>query len=143
MSLISVKDAPGKGKGVFAQKYFEKDEIIETCHVIVLPPEEVDILEHTKLFNYYFAWGSDSKEAAIALGYGSLYNHSYTPNAKYEKDLTNGLLKYVCIRDIQQNEEITINYNCDPEDKTPVWFDVEDRTDLLAFDSVKQLSPPL
>ncbi|AKB25030.1 hypothetical protein MSMTP_1561 [Methanosarcina sp. MTP4] len=143
MSLISVKDAPGKGKGVFAQKHFEKDEIIETCPVIVLPPEEVDILEHTKLFNYYFAWGSDSREAAVALGYGSLYNHSYTPNAKYEKDLKNGLLKYVCIRDIQQNEEITINYNCDPEDKTPVWFDVEDRNDLLALDSVKQLSPSL
>ena len=140
MSLISVKDAPGKGKGVFAQKNFEKGEIIETCPVIVLPPEEVDILEHTKLFNYYFAWGSDSREAAIALGYGSLYNHSYTPNAKYEKDLKNGLLKYVCIRDIQQNEEITINYNCDPEDRTPVWFDVEDRTDFLALNSVKQLS---
>ena len=124
MSFLSVRNVPGKGRGVFAQKRFEKGEIIEVCPVIVLPPEEIDFLEHTKLYNYYFAWGSDSKEAAIALGYGSLYNHSYTPNAKYEKDLINGFLKYSCIKEIQQNEEITINYNWDPEDKTPVWFDV-------------------
>ncbi|MDD4497815.1 MAG: SET domain-containing protein, partial [Methanosarcinaceae archaeon] len=121
MQSICVKDAPGKGKGIFAQKHFKKDELIEICPVVVFPPEEVDTLEHTKLYNYYFAWGSDSREAAIALGYGSLYNHSYTPNAKYEKDFSEGLLKYVCIREIQQNEEITINYNHDPEDKTPVW----------------------
>lgn len=124
MVSLSVKNVPGKGRGVFAQKRFEKGEIIEVCPVIVLPPEEIDSLERTNLYNYYFAWGPDSKEAAISLGYGSLYNHSYTPNAKYEKDFVNGLLKYICIKDIQQNEEITINYNWDPEDKTPVWFDV-------------------
>ncbi len=77
-----------------------------------------------KLYNYYFAWGPDSKDAAIALGYGSLYNHSYTPNARYYKDFDNSLIKYVCITDIQKDEEITISYNCDPEDKSPVWFDL-------------------
>ncbi len=125
MSLISVKDSPGKGRGVFAQKYFKKGEIIETCPVLVFPAEEVEAFEFTRLYDYYFAWGADSKEAAIALGYGSLYNHSYTPNARYQKDFNNNLLKYICIRDIPKEEEITINYNCDPEDKTPVWFDVE------------------
>ncbi|HIH93017.1 TPA: SET domain-containing protein-lysine N-methyltransferase [Methanosarcina acetivorans] len=124
MSLISVKDAPGKGRGVFAQRNLKKGEVIETCPVIVLPPEEVNTLELTQLYNYYFAWGTDSRAAAIALGYGSLYNHSYTPNAEYQKDFINGLLKYVCIKDIRKDEEITINYNCDPEDKTPVWFDI-------------------
>jgi len=124
MPLICVKDAPGKGRGVFAQRNFKKGEVIETCPVIVLPPEEIDNLELTQLYNYYFAWGVDSRAGAIALGYGSLYNHSYTPNAKYQKDFSNSLLKYVCIKDIKKDEEITINYNCDPEDKTPVWFDV-------------------
>lgn len=124
MPLISVKDAPGKGRGVFAQRNLKKDEVIEICPVIVLPPEEVNTLELTQLYNYYFAWGTDSRGAAIALGCGSLYNHSYTPNAKYQKDFDNGLLKYICIKDISENEEITINYNYDPEDETPVWFDV-------------------
>jgi len=122
MLPISVKESPGKGRGVFARKNFKKGEIIETCPVIVFPAEEVDAVEFTQLYNYYFAWGTASNEAAIALGYGSLYNHSYSPNAKYQKDFENNVLKYICIRDIQEDEEITINYNCDPEDKSPVWF---------------------
>lgn len=130
MLRISVKNSPGKGRGVFAQQNFKKGEVIETCPVIVLPAEEIDSLELTELYNYYFAWGPDSKDAAIALGYGSLYNHSYNPNARYYKDFENGLLKYVCIRDIQKGEEITINYNCDPEDKTPVWFDLAGQENL-------------
>ena len=124
MSLISVKESPGKGRGVFAERNLKRGEIIESCPVIVLPAEEVDAFELTQLYNYYFAWGEASEEAAIALGYGSLYNHSYTPNAEYRKDFDNSLLKYICIRDIQKDEEITINYNFDPEDKTPVWFEL-------------------
>ena len=124
MSLITVKDSPGKGRGVFAQRNFKEGEVIETCPVIVLPAEEIDALELTQLYSYYFAWGPESKDAAIALGYGSLYNHSYTPNARYYKDFDNSLIKYVCITDIQKDEEITISYNWDPEDKSPVWFDL-------------------
>ncbi len=124
MSLITVKDSPGKGRGVFAQRNFKEGEVIETCPVIVLPAEEIDALELTQLYSYYFAWGPESKDAAIALGYGSLYNHSYTPNARYYKDFDNSLIKYVCITDVQKDEEITISYNWDPEDKSPVWFDL-------------------
>lgn len=130
MLSIGIKNSPGKGRGVFAQRNFKKGEVIESCPVIVLPAKEIDTLELTQLYNYYFAWGPDSKDAAIALGYGSLYNHSYMPNARYYKDFDNGLLKYVCIRDIEDNEEITINYNCNPEDKTPVWFDLTGQDSL-------------
>ncbi|MGI5992615.1 MAG: SET domain-containing protein [Methanosarcina sp.] len=130
MLSIGIKNSPGKGRGVFAQRNFKKGEVIESCPVIVLPAKEIDTLELTQLYNYYFAWGPDSKDAAIALGYGSLYNHSYMPNARYYKDFDNSLLKYVCIRDIQEDEEITINYNCNPEDKTPVWFDLTGQDSL-------------
>jgi SET domain-containing protein len=33
-------------------------------------------------------------------------------------------IEFSAIRDIQKGEEITMNYNGLPEDKTPVWFDV-------------------
>ena len=68
MLPISVKESPGKGRGVFARKNFKKGEIIETCPALVFPAEEVDAFESTQLNNYYFAWGAASKEAAIALG---------------------------------------------------------------------------
>lgn len=130
MLSICVKESAGKGRGVFAQRDFKKGEIIESSPVIVLPSEEIDSLELTQLYNYYFAWGPESKDAAIALGYGSLYNHSYTPNARYYKDFEKRLLKYVCIKDIQTDEEITINYNWDPEDKNPVWFDLAEQEEI-------------
>ncbi len=57
----------------------------------------------------------------MALGYGSLYNHSYQPNARYDDE--SGQTKvFSAIRDIAPGEEIVVNYNGEPEDETPVWF---------------------
>jgi SET domain-containing protein len=61
--------------------------------------------------------GADSTAAAIALGYGFPLQPFLHPNAKYQKDFNNGLLKYVCIKDIKKDEEITKNYNCDLKTK--------------------------
>ena len=33
-------------------------------------------------------------------------------------------LKYIAVRDIAEGEEVTINYNGDPKDQTPVEFKV-------------------
>ena len=38
------------------------------------PAAERPLLDETNLYNYYFTW--QDQAAAIALGYGSLYNHS-------------------------------------------------------------------
>lgn len=55
---------------------------------------------------------------AIAFGFGSLYNHSYQPNARYVKRIAERTLDYVAIRDIQCGEEITVNYNGRPGCRT-------------------------
>ena len=62
-------------------------------------------------------------EAALALGYGSLYNHSYRPNARYV-DLGDRTKLFTAIWDIAAGEEITVNYNGEPGDETPVGFEV-------------------
>ena len=65
---------------------------------------------------------------ALALGYGSLYNHSYRPNARYD-DVGQRTKLFTALRAIEPGEEITINYNGDPEDGSPVGFEViETRT---------------
>jgi SET domain-containing protein len=44
-----------------------------------------------------------------SLGYGSLYNHSYRPNARYDDE--GGQAKvFRTLRDIAAGEEITVNY---------------------------------
>jgi SET domain-containing protein len=46
----------------------------------------------------------------VAWGYGSLYNHSNTPNADW-LDIENDMaFKFIAIKSIQPEEEICINY---------------------------------
>ncbi len=118
-AAIEVKRVKGKGRGVFARRQIRKGEVIETVPVIVLPGEEVG--DGSASTDYCFAWGRGT--VALALGYGSLYNHSYEPNACYE-DVGGRTKLFVAIRDIAAGEEITVNYNGEPGDRSPVWFDV-------------------
>src|SRR5262249_22778378 len=95
--------------------------LIERCPVIILNPAERDRIGSTILEMYCFCWGTDS-EMAIALGYGSIYNHSYEPNAEFNRAVGEGAIDFVALRDIDRGEEITINYNGLPEDQSPIWF---------------------
>ncbi len=119
---VEVRQVRGKGRGVFARRSIPEGEVIETCPVLVLPAEQVgdDPARHA-LAAYTFEWGRET--VALALGYGSLYNHSYQPNARYE-DVGGRTKLFVALRDIAAGEEITVNYNGEPEDRSPVWFDV-------------------
>ena len=75
----------------------------------------------TRMSDYCFEWGRGT--VAVALGYGSLYNHSYQPNARYDDE--SGQAKvFRTIRDIAPGEEIVVNYNGEPKDETPVWFKI-------------------
>ncbi len=111
-----------KGRGVFAEKRYRVGDILETAPVIVMSEDDFINVQDTVLYGYIFGWGDN--ECALALGAGSLYNHSYTPNARYEHDHDNMTIQYIAIRPIKKSEEICINYNGDPEDKSPLHFDV-------------------
>jgi SET domain-containing protein len=124
-AAIEVKRVTGKGRGVFARKAIRRGEIIERVPVIVLPLRDVmrDPDDWTGLGCYCFEWGRET--VALALGFGSLYNHSFEPNARYDDEARQAKV-FSAIRDIDAGEEITINYNGDPDDRSPVWFDVRE-----------------
>jgi SET domain-containing protein len=111
MSDIGVRHIPGKGRGVVALRPLIAGQTIERPPVIVIPAEEAPLIRDTRLAHYYFEWGDDCRQAAIALGYGSLYNHSYSPNARYEFRESEECLEFIALREIAAGEEITINYN--------------------------------
>lgn len=111
------------GRGVFTLEEVPDDSLIEICPVIALPSEDLPVIHKTKLHDYYFLWGGNDDECAIALGFGSLYNHSRTPNARYWCDPDSDTIEIWSIRDIRPGEEITVNYNGDPEIQDPVWFE--------------------
>ena len=113
------------GRGVFAGEEIMEGALIEICPVIVLPEAETKIIHGTVLHDYYFLWGDAQKESAIVLGFGSIYNHSYQPNAKYLLDYEQHTVDFYAIKNIGPGEEITINYNGEPHLKTPLWFNME------------------
>jgi len=119
-NAIEVKQIKGKGRGVFARRLIHDGEVIE--RVPVLPVGEIRTASGpTRMSGYCFEWGRGT--VAVALGYGSLYNHSYQPNARYDDE--SGRAKvFRAIRDIAPGEEIVVNYNGEPGDKTPVWFKI-------------------
>ena len=122
--LVEVRRIQGKGRGVFARRDIPKDTIIEKVPVLVVPESDVYREDgDAQISEYVFAWGK--KTVALALGYGSLYNHSYKPNARYEDDGQQTKV-YIAIRNINAGEEITINYNGDPKNKAALWFDVKE-----------------
>jgi uncharacterized protein len=116
---IEVKRIKGKGRGVFARRTIRKGELIEKVPMLVLPIEQSKC--GSVVSDYCFAWGRDT--VALALGYGSLYNHSYRPNARYD-DVGPQTKEFTALRDIQPGEEITVNYNGEPRSRKAVWFEV-------------------
>ncbi len=121
--VIEVKNTKGKGRGVFALKSFKEGEIIEKCPVIVFTPKERKILEKTHLNYYIYPWRS-TRSAAVILGYGFIYNHSFEPNADWKQNFKTGSMVYRAIKPIKKGEEILINYNGEPDDKKPLdWFE--------------------
>ena len=121
-SLVAVKRSKGRGRGVFALCDISEGTEIERVPVLVLEVKALYDNEHdSRLLNYVFEWGNNT--VALALGYGSLYNHSFKPNARYD-DVGQATKVYSAIRDIESGEETTINYNGDPRSRQDPGFKV-------------------
>ncbi|HLO56884.1 MAG TPA: SET domain-containing protein [Saprospiraceae bacterium] len=119
---LYITDSEDKGRGVFTSIDIALDDVIEVCPIIKISKAELPIIHKTVLHDYYFLWGENMDECAIALGFGSLYNHEVHPNANFILDLENDTIDIVAIRDISAGEEITLNYHGEPGDEEPLWF---------------------
>lgn len=97
-----------KGRAVYAARSFKKGETIEICHVIIVGK---DFWASRKAAPYNeWAYEFDS-QSAIALGNGSLYNHSYTPNAEWTCRIASKTIRFYAIKPIAAGQEILINYS--------------------------------
>lgn len=110
---LAVEEISGKGRGVVALSDFQPGDVIEECPVLVISGEDSCHIDQTSLYNYYWEWKGES--IALALGYGSLYNHADLPNARVMKNFKDSSMKVVCVRPIKSGDEITVHYGS-------VWF---------------------
>lgn len=115
---------PNAGRGVFANIPVKKGEIIEICPVIALAQHDSPNVTDSFLINYFYFFGKKKERIVLVLGYGSLYNHSYTPNAKYKEQYGDKSVVFIALRDIEKDEEIIVNYvQGNKHQKYPLWFD--------------------
>ena len=108
-----------KGRSVFTGEKLKKGDIIEACPIINIPIEERNLIHNSSLHDYYFLWPDGN--LAIALGYGSLYNHSSNPNAEIICLVDENEMLVKAIKTIEAGSELTIDYT-GGMDNMKIWF---------------------
>ena len=107
---LCVREVAGMGRGVFAGERIRKGQVIEACPVIPLSEADEKKLTETVLDKYMFAWGEGLEGSCIALGLGSIYNHSSTPNAVACRVHNRTEIEFIALRDIEEGEQILTDY---------------------------------
>ncbi len=117
-----------RGRGVVADRRIEEGQLVERSRVLVTPHAARAAADGTVVFTYVFMWEHGTMEedlykhegrAAIALGFTSLLNHSYTPNCAFTRHIDDLLIDLVALRAIDAGEELTIDY------QMTLWFTPE------------------
>ncbi len=125
LPILYIMETAQRGRGVFTTESIPAGTTIEIAPVIVLNPSERAVVDNTLLHDYIFEWGVDEKQAAVALGYVSIYNHSVDANCKYDMDFEHKTIQIQTKREVAVDEELCINYNGDGVTDKPVWFEMK------------------
>lgn len=120
---LFIKEINGKGRGVFCKQRISKDEAFEICPVLVLPVKDYDILTASQLVDYFFNFNKEEGTLALALGFGSLYNHAVHSNAAYILNRETKQISFFALEDIPAGTEICINYAGEQGQEFKEWFE--------------------
>ncbi len=121
-SGLYIKSTKGKGRGVYCDHPILKDEIIEECPLLIIPGNEYDRFQTTKLSDYFFTFDKSENTEALVLGFGSIYNHKTFANANYWIDMEAKSMTVYAVENIAKHTEICINYGGSPGKDYEVWF---------------------
>jgi LPS sulfotransferase NodH len=122
---VQIKDSLSpRGRGVYAGQHFALGDLVECAPVIIV---QQALLPKT-IARYMFDWqesATGETQRAVALGYGSLYNHADSPNMSFHLDPEQQAIRFIAKDNIQCGSELTINYNVssgDQGDMPDLWF---------------------
>jgi SET domain-containing protein len=123
---LYIREIKGKGRGVFSSTPIQENDLVEECPLIEIPAEDFDAVTSTHVVNYCFFLNKEQNILSVALGFGSIYNHAFPCNAHHMIDREAKTITFFALRDIKPGEEITINYNGDPQNDSLHWFTARD-----------------
>ena len=124
--LLQLRSTP-RGWGVFAVEPLPANSTIETAPGILVPQSflnscffvaTADGLAPSEIVLDQYGLGWTDGNVFFPLGWVGLYNHSDTPNAKFEVD-SEKTISVVSLREIQADEEIFVYYGEDWWAKKP------------------------
>ena len=101
--LVCVKEIPNKGRGIFAARDIQKDEVILEFNGPYVKIERLDGIPR-EVQDHLFNIGVE--EYLIVREPGVYTNHSCDPNAGIVRDVL-----LVAMRDIKRDDEITFDYS--------------------------------
>ncbi|KAG0330746.1 hypothetical protein BG000_011536 [Podila horticola] len=113
-STLVIQDCGPKGRGVVTSVPIAARTTIDLSPILLFPTEEYTHHgQFTQLDHYTYRWLGGM---ALAMGLGSMFNHSKDPNVGFQRDFANKM-----IRDVAAGEELCISYGPN------LWFpDMED-----------------
>jgi SET domain len=103
--------SPISGRGVFALGPYQPGDLIEVCPLLQLDRNAWGISEI--LDDYVIKLPDPRRPIALALGYGSLYNHSALPNADWTINKARTEMHVTAKSLIGSGEEILICYGAE------------------------------
>ena len=106
-SKVAFGNTPDHGVGVYAKTAITNGELIEVAPLILV---DSDVMAVSNLNDYVYTINKEEDLYAVALGYGSLYNHSDAPNAEWNMDIEKEQLRIIASEDIQEGQEIKVSY---------------------------------
>ena len=109
---IYVARSPIHGLGIFANEDILKGEVFEITPLLDVVKSKEEDLGREFLYDYRFAYNKNGKttKLVLALGYGSLYNHSDDPNANWKLNEVLDMFEFYAVKDIKRGQEILIYY---------------------------------
>jgi uncharacterized protein len=108
-SVIEVKTTNKYGRGLYAARNIRKGEVVESSPVVELNSYDIT---HTRMNMYVFGWKGNGT-SALALGLGSLFNHSKKANVTYNPVFSTKTILFVAMRDIRKGHQLFIDYGYD------------------------------
>mmetsp|Transcript_2887 Transcript_2887/g.5932 ORF Transcript_2887/g.5932 Transcript_2887/m.5932 type:complete len:151 (+) Transcript_2887:3-455(+) len=111
-----MKEVDGRGRGLFSIDPLFRGDLIHEAPCLLVPHASYkEHACHTVLEHYLF--NCKDGDRLLALGYGSIFNHSDPPNVDYRLDKDAMTIRYYAARDIEADEELCIYYGAN------LWFE--------------------
>lgn len=107
--MLIVKRIRGRGRGVVTTTRIMKGELVHVSPVLVLHHTEV----RGAVARYVWQFPGNVR-VALALGLGSLFNHSRAPNVAPTLRPARQEIAFWAEREIAAGEELTVDYGYEP-----------------------------